>query len=96
MLAPKHWAPSRRPLDPNRTIGYSNGEFAAKMLPAAQSNSLEGVGHYDFLSECTVAGRAVLDLCKTAVAAERTHQRAIDRALAFLASVIGRPQTADR
>lgn len=64
----------------------SNGEAAAKLIPGAQLTVLPGVGHYDFLSECGLAGQKQLTvLCKDGpgVSRAKTHAAAEAEALAF-------------
>lgn len=65
----------------------SNGELAARLLPHATLKTLKGVGHYDFLADCTALGRQQEPLCKHfQVPQERTHATAIATAEAFFAS----------
>jgi predicted dienelactone hydrolase len=61
----------------------TNGLAAAKLLPNASLIRLPGVGHNDFLATCTETGRANVPACKTSVAQDDTHRRAIDAAMAF-------------
>jgi predicted dienelactone hydrolase len=69
----------------------TNGRVAAKLIPAAQLKELPGVKHYDFLSTCTDAGRAAVDLCKDELPQDPTHEAAISAALAFFAKHLGKP-----
>lgn len=56
----------------------TNGTAAAGLLPHARLRTLHGVGHYDFLADCTAAGRQALPrLCTTAVPKDDTHAAAI-------------------
>jgi predicted dienelactone hydrolase len=65
----------------------SNGKFAASLLPHVTLKTLKGVGHYDFLADCTALGRQQESLCKHfQVPQERTHATAIATAEAFFAS----------
>jgi predicted dienelactone hydrolase len=70
----------------------TNGLVAAKAIPQAELKVLPRVGHYDFLSACTPAALAAVPVCKTIkVPQDRTHQAAIDMALAFFARTLGAP-----
>lgn len=69
----------------------TNGEAAAATIPGAKIKVLPGVGHYDFLSECTPAGDAAVPVCPTSVPRARTHREAIDDALSLLGQTFGRP-----
>jgi len=65
----------------------SNGRLAATSLPHAALKVLPGVGHYDFLGDCTAAGRQQMALCRGfQVSPSRTHAAAIATAEAFFAS----------
>jgi predicted dienelactone hydrolase len=63
----------------------TNGLVAARMIPGAELKQLPGVGHYDFLSACTEAGRAALAVCRTTVPQAGTHSQAVTLADAFFA-----------
>ncbi|MBV9568599.1 MAG: alpha/beta hydrolase [Hyphomicrobiales bacterium] len=69
----------------------TNGEVAAATIPGARITILPGVGHYDFLSECTPAGEATIPVCPTKVPRSETHKAAIDEALAFFHRALGEP-----
>jgi predicted dienelactone hydrolase len=69
----------------------TNGAFAAAAIPGAQISILPGVGHYDFISECTPAGDAAIPLCPTRVPRAATHKAAIDEALAFFGKTLAEP-----
>jgi predicted dienelactone hydrolase len=69
----------------------SNGLQAAALIPHAQLKLLPGVGHYDFLSTCTEAGKASIPICSAKVSQDRTHTAAIDFALAFFGKTLGKP-----
>jgi predicted dienelactone hydrolase len=69
----------------------TNGEVAAAAIPGAQIKILPGVGHYDFLPECTPAGDAMVPLCPTKIPRAATHKAAIDDALAFFGKTLGEP-----
>ena len=65
----------------------SNGKLAASSLPHATLKTLPGVGHYDFLADCTATGRQQESLCQHFhVPQQRTHATAIATAEAFFAS----------
>ncbi len=67
----------------------TNGEVAAALIPGAKLTVLPRVGHYDFLSECTPAGDAVVPVCPTDVPRAATHKAAIDGALALFGATLG-------
>ena len=69
----------------------TNGLVAAKAIPHAELKVLPGVGHYDFLSTCTAAGKAAVPICTAKVDQDQTHQTAIDMALAFFGKTLGKP-----
>ncbi len=69
----------------------ANGEVAAELIPGAKIKILRGVGHYDFLAECTPAGTAAIPFCPTTVPRARTHREAIKDALSLFDRTIGRP-----
>ena len=61
----------------------TNGLVAAKLIPGADLEQLPGVGHYDFLSACTEAGKTVVPQCKTQIPQTDTHSQAIAAAQKF-------------
>lgn len=67
----------------------TNGEVAAHAIPGAQMEVLHGVGHYDFLSQCTADGQASLPICRTTVPQAETHATVIRSALAFFDKTLG-------
>ncbi|MHB8530640.1 MAG: alpha/beta hydrolase family protein [Caulobacteraceae bacterium] len=69
----------------------TNGLAAARAIPGAELKVLPGVGHYDFLADCTPAGVAAVPVCADNVPQEGTHQAAIDMALAFFGSALAAP-----
>ncbi|MFI4933180.1 MAG: alpha/beta hydrolase family protein [Caulobacterales bacterium] len=69
----------------------TNGLVAAKLIPHAELKVLPGVGHYDFLSTCTPAGKAAIPVCNAKVSQDDSHQAAIDMALAFFLRTLGAP-----
>lgn len=70
----------------------TNGFVAAREIAHTKLKVLAGVGHYDFLSTCTPAGRAAVPLCAAIkVPQDPTHQAAIDLALAFFHRTLGVP-----
>jgi len=76
------------PVAPPKT----NGEFLARLIPAAQLKLLPGVGHYDFLSECGPAGAQLRKpLCTDGVGTIRaqTHATTVAEAIAFFDRTIG-------
>jgi len=69
----------------------TNGLVAARAIPHAELKVLPGVGHYDFLSTCTAAGKARVPVCDAKVSQDDSHQAAIDMALAFFKRTLGSP-----
>lgn len=66
----------------------TNAAPAAKAIPGATIELLPGVGHYDFLANCTPAGIEAAAICKTAMPKAPTHARTIEAARAFFASAL--------
>ncbi|MEW9623411.1 alpha/beta hydrolase family protein [Rhodanobacter geophilus] len=65
----------------------SNGKLAATLLPHATLKTLPGVGHYDFLADCTALAQRQEPLCRhIRVLQQQTHATAIATAEAFFAS----------
>ncbi len=65
----------------------SNGELAAQLLPHATLKALHDAGHYDFLADCTAAGRRQVPPCQhLKVSQQRTHATAIAIAEAFFSA----------
>jgi predicted dienelactone hydrolase len=69
----------------------TNGEVAASLIPGSQIQILPGVGHYDFLSDCTPDGDTYVPVCPTRLPRDPTHQVAINNALALFGRTIGPP-----
>lgn len=69
----------------------TNGLAAAALIPGARIEGLPGVGHYDFLADCTEGGRALIPNCRTDVPQAATHATAINAALALFAGALGQP-----
>jgi len=69
----------------------TNGLVAAADIPGAELTVLPGVGHYDFLSDCTPAGFAVVPVCTAKVPQEPTHNVAVEKALTFFGRTLGAP-----
>ncbi len=70
----------------------TNGLVAAKAIPHSELKVLAGVGHYDFLADCTPAALAVVPVCADIrVPQAATHRAAIDMALALFARTLGAP-----
>ena len=69
----------------------TNGEVAAVLIPGARIQILPGVGHYDFLSDCTHDGDTYVPVCPTRLPRDPTHQAAIGKALALFGGTIGPP-----
>lgn len=67
----------------------TNGQVAARLIPRAQLEVLPGVGHYDFLSECTPDGNAALSFCLTKVPRDATHAAVIRSAVTFFHRSLG-------
>jgi predicted dienelactone hydrolase len=69
----------------------TNGEVAAAAIQGAKLRILPGVGHYDFLAECTPAGDTALDICPTRNPRAPTHKAATDDATTFFDAALGGP-----
>lgn len=69
----------------------TNGLVAAKIIPDVELKVLPGVGHYDFLSTCTPAGKAVVPICADTVPQGPTHDAAIEMATTFFKRTLGSP-----
>jgi predicted dienelactone hydrolase len=68
----------------------TNGLVAVAAIQGAHVQRFAGVGHYDFLADCTDAGRAIVPACKgISVPQESTHGRAIAAAAAFFDAHLG-------
>jgi predicted dienelactone hydrolase len=62
----------------------TNADVAAASIPHAALRPLPGVGHYDFLSDCTPLGQQRLGpLCAVDVPKAQTHATTIDAATRF-------------
>jgi predicted dienelactone hydrolase len=69
----------------------TNGLFAAKAIPGATLLRLRGVGHTDFLPDCTDAGRAAFpQWCTFSVPQADTHRQAIAAALEFFGRTLAK------
>jgi predicted dienelactone hydrolase len=69
----------------------TNGLIAAKAIPGATLLRLPGVGHYDFVDECTDAGRASFGRkCTFSVPQADTHRQAIAAAQEFFATTLAK------
>jgi predicted dienelactone hydrolase len=69
----------------------TNGLIAAKAIPGATLLRLPGVGHYDFVDECTGAGRATFGRkCTFSVPQTDTHRQAIAAAQEFFARTLAK------
>lgn len=67
----------------------TNGSLAAQRLPNARLQILHDVGHYDFLADCTDAGRRVAVLCqRMKVPQQRTHETAVVAAETFFSQTL--------
>ena len=58
----------------------TGASVAAAAIPNAKLDLLPGVTHYDWVAECTDAGRASSPLCKEAHAQAEAHRHAIEAA----------------
>ena len=56
---------------------------ASRRNHGAKLERLPGVGHYDFLSPCSEAGKTVVPQCKIRIPHADTHSRAIEAAQKF-------------
>lgn len=69
----------------------TNGLIAAKAIPGATLLRLPGVGHTDFLPDCTDAGRATFpQWCTFKVPQADTHRQAIAAAQEFFARTLAK------
>jgi predicted dienelactone hydrolase len=69
----------------------TNGLIAAKAIPGATLLRLPGVGHTDFLPDCTDAGRATFpQWCTFNVPQADTHRQAIAAAQEFFARTLAK------
>jgi pimeloyl-ACP methyl ester carboxylesterase len=67
----------------------TNGLIAAKAIPGATLLRLPGVGHTDFVDDCTDAGRATFQRkCTFGVPQADTHRQAIAAAQDFFARTL--------
>jgi predicted dienelactone hydrolase len=67
----------------------TNGLVAARAIPGAELKVLAGVGHYDFIADCTAAGVAAVPVCADKVPQEGTHRAAIEMAVGFFGRTLG-------
>lgn len=65
----------------------TNADVAVAAIRGASIDRLPGVGHYDFLADCTDAARAVVPQCAKAKVQSLAHERAIADALRVFASM---------
>jgi predicted dienelactone hydrolase len=69
----------------------TNGLIAAKAIPGATLLRLPGVGHTDFVADCTDAGRATFgQRCTFSVPQADTHRQAIAAAQEFFAKTLAK------
>jgi predicted dienelactone hydrolase len=97
MLDPASLAALRTPVSimlgdaDKRVPPATNGLIAAKEIPGAKLLRLPGVGHWDFLSDCTDTGRATFpQWCTFGVPQEDTHRQAIAAAQEFFARTLAK------
>jgi predicted dienelactone hydrolase len=97
MLDPASLAAMRKPVnimlgDEDKDVPpATNGLVAAKAIPGATLLRLPGVGHTDFLPDCTDAGRATFpQWCTFSVPQADTHHRAIAAAQEFFARTLAK------
>lgn len=62
----------------------TNADTAAKAIPDARIQHVDGVTHYDFLGDCQAAGRAVVPQCEQASHQTEAHTAAVAKALEVL------------
>ena len=68
-----------------------NGLIAANAIPGATLLRLPGVGHYDFVADCTDAGRATFpQWCTFSAPQADTHRQAITAAQEFFARTLAK------
>jgi predicted dienelactone hydrolase len=97
MLDPASLAAIRKPVsimlgdDDIDVPPATNGLIAAKAIPGATLLRLPGVGHTDFLPDCTDAGRAAFpQWCTFKVPQADTHRQAIAAAQEFFARTLAK------
>jgi len=61
----------------------TNAVVAAQRIPDALLMRLPGVTHYDFLADCTAAGRAAVPVCARATRQDDVHRLTIHAAQSF-------------
>ena len=95
MLDPASLAAMRTPIsimlgDADQQVPpATNGVIAAKAIPGATLLQLAGVGHFDFIADCTDAGRATFpQWCTFSVPQADTHRQAIAAAQEFFARTL--------
>ena len=66
----------------------TNGLAAARAIPHAEPIRLLGVGHYDFLSRCTAAGRLAVPQCHIDLPQAGTHAAAAEAAIRFFGAAL--------
>jgi predicted dienelactone hydrolase len=95
MLDPESLIAMRKPVsimlgdDDKDVPPATNGLAAAKAIPGATLSRLPGVGHTDFVDDCTDAGRATFpQWCTFSVPQAETHRQAITAALEFFARAL--------
>lgn len=70
---------------------HTNGLVAAGLIPQARVRTVAGASHYDFLGECTPAGRVTFPLCAMQVRPAAARSAAIEAASALFAEVTRSP-----
>jgi predicted dienelactone hydrolase len=97
MLDPASLAAIRKPVsimlgdDDIDVPPATNGLIAAKAIPGATLLRLPGVGHTDFVADCTDAGRATFgQRCTFSVPQADTHRQAIAAAQEFFAKTLAK------
>ena len=69
----------------------TDGLIAARAIPGATLLRLQGVGHTDFVADCTDAGRATFpQWCTFSVPQADTHRQAIAAAQEFFARTLAK------
>jgi predicted dienelactone hydrolase len=70
----------------------TNGGAAARAIPGAELKVLPGIGHYDFISTCSVAALASIAECQGINGSQdRAHEPTLQAAFRFFTRTLGPP-----
>ncbi|MGN6482466.1 alpha/beta hydrolase family protein [Luteibacter sp.] len=68
----------------------TNADVVAKLVPGAKEQRLPNVTHYDFLGECTQAGKKWVPQCAKAGYQEEAHNAAVGEAVRVFQAAFGK------